>query len=181
MAVQIGAKLDSGFDDPLGMLKDCHRRIERFLGILCVVAARASDDALNQEERGAVQAALEYFRVGGERHTQDEEKSLFPRLQGVVCADDSGAIGDLEAEHREAEELHAAVDRLFFSWIGSGSLSRGDRQVLLGATERLKSLYAEHIQIEETIVFPHAAAVLDREAIAAMGSEFRARRAQASH
>jgi len=34
MAIQIGAKPDSGFDDPIGMLKDCHRRIERFLGIL---------------------------------------------------------------------------------------------------------------------------------------------------
>jgi hypothetical protein len=37
MAIQIGAKPDSGFDDPIGMLKDCHRRIESFLGILCVV------------------------------------------------------------------------------------------------------------------------------------------------
>ena len=24
MAIQIGAKPDSGFDDPIGMLKDCH-------------------------------------------------------------------------------------------------------------------------------------------------------------
>ena len=41
MAIQIGAKPDSGFDDPIGMLKDCHRRIESFLGILCVVVDRA--------------------------------------------------------------------------------------------------------------------------------------------
>ena len=31
MGIQIGAKPDSGFDDPIGMLKDCHRRIEHFL------------------------------------------------------------------------------------------------------------------------------------------------------
>lgn len=30
MAFQIGAKPDSSFDDPIGMLKDCHRRIESF-------------------------------------------------------------------------------------------------------------------------------------------------------
>lgn len=38
MGIQIGAKPDSGFDDPPGMLKDGRRRIEHFLGILCVVA-----------------------------------------------------------------------------------------------------------------------------------------------
>ena len=41
MAIPIGAKPDSGFDDPIGMLKDCHRRIEHFLNILCLVADRA--------------------------------------------------------------------------------------------------------------------------------------------
>ena len=41
MAIQIGGKPDSGFDDPIGMLIDCHRRIERFLHVLCVVASRA--------------------------------------------------------------------------------------------------------------------------------------------
>jgi hypothetical protein len=36
MAIQIGAKPDNGFDDPIGMLKDCHRRIEHFPYMLCV-------------------------------------------------------------------------------------------------------------------------------------------------
>ena len=48
MAIQIGAKPDSGFDDPIGMLKDCHRRIESFLGILCVVVDRAQGRSLNR-------------------------------------------------------------------------------------------------------------------------------------
>ena len=58
MAIQIGAKPDSGFDDPIGMLKDCHRRIESFLGILCVVVDRAHGRSLTDEERDAVKAAL---------------------------------------------------------------------------------------------------------------------------
>jgi hypothetical protein len=76
--IQIGAKPDSGFDDPLGMLKDCHRRIEHFLGILCLVAERAQGRDLTEEEIAAVGAALNYFRLGGHRHTADEEESLFP-------------------------------------------------------------------------------------------------------
>ena len=84
MAIQIGAKPDSGFDDPIGMLKDCHRRIESFLGILCVVVERAQGRSLTGEERDAVQAALQYFRSGGQRHTADEEESLFPRLRAFA-------------------------------------------------------------------------------------------------
>ena len=61
MAIQIGAKPDSGFDDPIGMLKDCHRRIERFLGILCVVVDRARGRSLTGEERDAVNAALVFL------------------------------------------------------------------------------------------------------------------------
>ncbi len=76
MGIQIGAKPDSGFDDPLGMLKDCHCRIEHFLGILCVVVERALGRTLTEEEIAAVEAALNYFRVGGQRHTADEEESF---------------------------------------------------------------------------------------------------------
>lgn len=31
MGIQIGAKPDSGFEDLIGMLMDCHCRIEQFL------------------------------------------------------------------------------------------------------------------------------------------------------
>lgn len=85
MAIQIGAKPDSGFDDPIGMLKDCHRRIESFLGILGIVVGRAKRRSLTDEERSAVQAALQYFRTGGQRHTADEEQSLFPRLRKTAA------------------------------------------------------------------------------------------------
>ena len=178
MAVQIGARPDAGFDDPLGMLKDCHRRIENFLRVLCHVAEGGERGALSAEERNAVESALAYFRTGGQRHTRDEEDSLFPRLKQSLSASDLDAVAALEHEHDEADELHAAVDRLFSGWIAAGSLSEDERRRLLSATERLKALYAAHIQVEEGVVFPRAAAALDAQAIAAMGSEFRARRSQ---
>lgn len=176
MAVQIGAKLDAGFDDPLGMLKDCHRRIENFLRVLCQVAEGRQKGTLSTEERTAVESALAYFRTGGRRHTQDEEESLFPRLQKSVSAADLEAIGALENEHGEADGLHATVDRLFCGWIAAGSLNQEDRQALRSATDRLKNLYAGHIRVEEEVVFPRAAAALDAKALAEIGSEFRTRR-----
>ena len=176
MAIQIGAKLDSGFDDPVGMLIDCHRRIERFLHILWMVAERANDRALTDEEAEAVQSALHYFRVGGQRHTADEEESLFPMLRAESNAGNFEEIGRLENDHRHANDLHATVDALYTAWIAAGHLSPEDEQRLRSGTEQLKHLYQEHIQIEEKIVFPRAIEKLDSRTIAAIGQEFRERR-----
>ncbi|MGH9342447.1 MAG: hemerythrin domain-containing protein, partial [Terriglobia bacterium] len=177
VGIQIGAKPDSGFDDPIGMLKDCHRRIERFLHVLEVVVGRAPGRALTDEETNAVQAALQYFRVGGQRHTADEEESLFPRMRAGLTAGRTGELGDLESDHRHANDLHESVDALYSDWIANGKLSPEDEQRLLSATEQLGHLYKDHIQVEEKIVFPHALETLDKQTIATMGQEFRARRA----
>lgn len=176
MGIQIGAKPDSGFDDPIGMLVDCHRRIERFLSILCVVVERARGRSLTEEERQAVEAALLYFRVGGQRHNADEEESLFPRLRAVSTGEGFHELGGLENEHRQANKWHEEADGLYRSWMDAGRLSTEDEERIVNATRQLQRLYDGHIQLEERVVFPRAAEVLDRPSIAAMGEEFRARR-----
>jgi hemerythrin-like domain-containing protein len=176
MGTQIGAKPDSGFDDPIGMLKDCHRRIEHFLHILCVVAEGAAGRATTDEEKAAVQAALNYFRVGGQRHNADEEESLFPRLRAESTSETLQELSGLENDHREAHNLHAAADTLYTTWIAFGLLSPNDEQRLLLITSHLKHLYEGHIKVEEKIIFPRAAEILDAGTIAAIGQEFRERR-----
>lgn len=177
MGIQIGAKPDAGFDDPLGMLKDCHRRIERFLGVLCVVVERAQGRAMTEEERAAVQASLSYFRAGGQRHTRDEEDSLFPRMRAAgVDPAEIERVGGLEHDHRIADALHSEADRLYTAWFDTGRLDAADANALREATEQLKALYARHIDVEEKQVFPCAAQHLDKAALAEMGQEFRDRR-----
>lgn len=192
MAVQIGAKPDSGFDDPIGMLKDCHRRIERFLNVLCRVAERAQGRSLTEEERAAIEAALFYFQHAGRRHTADEEESLFPRLHAALSTEsaagadirsnvDTGAGMDmdlerLQSDHSRANQLHASIDGLYMAWISTGPLPMDQEQLLLSSTRALQQLYAEHLIVEEQFVFPRAAASLDQKTLAAIGLEFKARR-----
>jgi len=177
MAIQIGAKPDAGFDDPIGMLTDCHRRIEQFLGILCMVAERAAGRGLTGEETAAVRAALQYFRTGGVRHTADEEESLFPRLRAEVSDESMAKLDALETDHETANDLHEAADGIYSEWMANGALSDERGRQLRAATDRLKALYHAHIAIEESVVFPEAAKVLDHATVASMGQEFRARRA----
>jgi hemerythrin-like domain-containing protein len=177
VAVQIGAKRDSGFDDPIGMLTDCHRRIENFLRVLDIVSHRAKGRTLTEEESSAVQASLDYFRRGGRRHTADEEESLFPRLRAQLAAEDFKELDGLEHEHQFADTRHAEVDELYTRWISAGTLSEAESARLAAAVEELVRMYAGHIRIEEDIVFPRAAKVLDAGTVQAIGNEFRQRRA----
>jgi hemerythrin-like domain-containing protein len=177
MAVQIGAKHDSGFDDPIGMLTDCHRRIERFNYILCRVAEHAGERALTAEESEAVDAALRYFHESGPRHNSDEEDSLFPRLRGTPAAKVLSEVDRLESEHHQTEALHKEAAELFTRWQTEETLHADDRARLRAVTSKLEEIYREHIRLEEEVVFPCAARVLDPGAIAAIGGEFKARRA----
>lgn len=187
MAVQIGARPDAGFEDPIGMMTDCHRRIERFLDILGRVARYARGRALTTEEAAAIDSALIYFRTAGPRHTEDEEQSLFPRLlataapgtttpEGGRVAQLADSLASLESDHHRATELHQEVDALYQRWQSSGTLATREATALEFATGELGRIYSTHIAIEEGLIFPRAADLLSRRDLTAMASEFRSRR-----
>lgn len=176
MAVQIGAKPDSGFDNPLGMLQDCHRRIEHFLNILYQIGKSAGERALTHDEAQAVEAALGYFRTSGPRHNADEEDSVFSRLRAFGISEELEHVDRLEKEHEIAGHLHDSIDLLFTSWISNHEIRPKDQQLLQENLEQLQSIYTEHIKLEETVVFPLAARHLSAEAIKTIGQEFQQRR-----
>jgi hemerythrin-like domain-containing protein len=179
MPIVIGAKQESSFNDPIGLLGDCHRRVERFLAVLVHVAAQAHGEPFTGEQRAAWDAALRYFRDAAPKHTADEEESLFPRLRNMDRADVNALLArvdGLEQDHVRAGAGHAEVDRLGLAWLANGRLSQEEAARLTAVLAELSELYRAHIAIEDTEVFPVAAEALsasDREAI---GSEMAARR-----
>jgi hemerythrin-like domain-containing protein len=177
LGVQIGASREAGWEDPIGLLADCHRRIERFLGVLARIVALDASAPLGEEARSALKAALHYFRTSGSLHTADEEESLFPRLRAqkagaMMLAHQTDA---LESDHRHAERLHVEIEELTLTWTRM-ALSEEQIAALRKGVNRLASLYAAHIRIEETEVFAAARTLLTAEQIASMGAELRARR-----
>jgi hemerythrin-like domain-containing protein len=181
MPVQIGTKPQHGFDQPLGLLSDCHRRIENFLGAMIRVLERSREgrNPLAPDEREALEAALRYFDVAAPRHTQDEEESLFPRMRASDDPDACSAIARvqvLEADHRRADAQHAAVKDLCRRWLDVGPLPEPDRQRLASLLGDLRQMYAGHIALEDTELFPLAARVLDRRQLDEIGREMARRR-----
>jgi hemerythrin-like domain-containing protein len=179
MPVSIGGKRESGFGDPLGLLWDCHRRIERFLGVLIGISEQARGGPLTGEQRSALDAALRYFREAAPNHTADEEETLFPRLRQrdepevkavLACVD------ALQKDHEQSERRHREVERLGQSWLARGSLALADAKRLSETLHELAILYRDHIAVEERELFPVAAKVLAEEDRRAIGGEMAARR-----
>ena len=81
MPIQIGRPPDHNFSEPLGLLSDCHRRIEYFLGVLIAATGRTPGGLLTPAQCAELEAALAYFATASPKHTADEEDSLFPRLR----------------------------------------------------------------------------------------------------
>jgi|GraSoiStandDraft_45_1057281.scaffolds.fasta_scaffold108806_2 iron-sulfur cluster repair protein YtfE (RIC family) len=177
MPVQIGAKTHS-FNDPTGLLSDCHRRIEMFLGTLAAVA-EVIDRAPSEETVQALQAALRYFSQAAPKHTADEEESLFPRLREVhdpQVTSAFSALDRLEKDHEAVSHLHAEVERLAAQYLADGSLSVTEREAFRAAVKNLQEMYKEHISVEDSIVFPLAAQMLSESDKAAIAHEMAQRR-----
>jgi hemerythrin-like domain-containing protein len=179
MAVNIGQTPDSGFDDPIGLLGDCHRRIERFMGVLETLAQRTSTRALTRDERDAVDVILRYFREAAPKHTQDEEDSLFPRLRSHGS---NGAklvlskIKSLEREHADANVWHHEVDNLGRRWASLGVLEPQEFERLRDLLFQLHRLYREHIALEDKEIFPAARTILTQQELTEIGQEMARRR-----
>ncbi|MBP1684549.1 MAG: Hemerythrin cation binding domain protein [Deltaproteobacteria bacterium] len=177
--VNIGERPASGFDDPMGLLGDCHRRLERFLNLLMTVTEQAHGGAMTAEQRDALEVSLRYFREAAPKHTSDEEESLFPRLRSVGDPRVKAVLDrvhTLEADHRAAVVDHAEVERLARRWLRDGRLAAGETRELAARLHELHALYRHHIAIEDDEIFPLARELLRPGDLAQIGEEMARRR-----
>ena len=178
MPVQIGQTAHR-FSEPIGLLTDCHRRIERFLETLRAVAEAAQGSRLSEEQTLALRGALHYFRDSAPKHTADEEESLFPRMREIGGDEVSAILTELErleADHFRADRLHREVNDLGEAWLRNRTLPRQSADRFLSLVETLIRIYAAHIALEDSQVFPLANRVLNEAAQQAIGREMAARR-----
>jgi hemerythrin-like domain-containing protein len=174
----LNTKPDHDFDEPLGLMGDCHRRVEKFLDQLLAVAEACGGEELSPREREALATGLRYFQQAAPLHTADEEASLFPRLraQGALSDEVRDAMARLESDHDKADTGHAEVEELGQRWLNDGTLSPDDAERLTQRLRELRAFYTEHIALEDNYLFPLAAQVLGEAEIENVGREMAARR-----
>jgi len=168
------------FDDPLGMLRACHRRIERALGVVDRVAALEQEGSLEPDAREALRQTLRYFARTIPRHAADEEQSLFPRLRDALGKNASVMLAVLEGlarEHAAADAAHRELEILGDELLRAGGFGSPERRERFSElVQTLRRLYREHIRLEDDEVLPLAACVVDPGQLERVGADMAARR-----
>ncbi len=170
-----------GPDDPLGMLRACHRRLEARLDTLGHVAdllAGAPGTRL-EAAAGAIARAISHLDGAARLHVEDEEVSLFPRLQAA----DPGAtavIAGLATDHAEIEAGWRALRAVLEAIFAALEVGRAPEPVLVDRLRALLPPFAAahqgHHAREERELLPRAEALLDARALAELADEMQARR-----
>jgi hemerythrin-like domain-containing protein len=169
-----GAKLAAGFEQPFEMLRACHERVERMLGLLRRlrdhVRAHGGDDQAQQAARDV----MRYFDSAAPKHHEDEELHVFPVLLALNDEAVSQVVAQLQQDHLQMEKRwHAARGLLLDLAEGRRTaFSEADDAVL----DAFAGIYGEHIEAEESIAYPRAAALIEGERLQAMSREMMARR-----
>lgn len=177
--IQLNVRPQAGFDDPLALLQDCHRRIERFLDLLIKVNQQSAGAPLQAEQQRALRTALDYFAHAAPNHTRDEEESLFPRLRAIEDPEVERMlqkVAELEQDHDIADEAHEQIDQIGRRWLEKGSIDSDTSAQLERLLHDLRAVYQRHIAVEDNDLFPLAGRLLKPDAIEQIGREMAHRR-----
>jgi len=159
-----------GFDDPMGMLHACHRRVVRHCELLERVASHLSEGDAGEQVQQAAAQVVRYFSKAGPNHHADEDEDLFPRLQGRDPILDS-VLEMLEAEHRTMAERWAAIEAAL-----ADVAAIEDPQRFAADVAAFNELYRNHVDWEERDVYPRAPELLEADELEAIGRSMAARR-----
>src|SRR5512133_3919118 len=136
----LGGHTAPSFDDPLGMLRACHRRIEKQLATLDRLQRHLPEHGHDDDARNAARAILRYFDTAAVNHHADEEHSIFPRLALAAAAEAKALTADLERQHRDLAEQWAHLRPLLVGIAAGQRANLAPRDVTA-----LREAYAQHI------------------------------------
>ena len=159
-----------GFDDPIGVLRACHRRMERQLATLGRLCRHVPANHADADARTAAAAIMRYFDTAAANHHADEERTLLPRLR-AARPDLAALCAEIERDHAQlGDGWRRLRPRLAAIAVGrSGYLP-------LREVDAFRAGYERHIGKEEADLFDAAQVALDAEILAEIGEEMAARR-----
>ena len=169
MTVILGHRRRSG--DVVDALLECHDRIRTFTALALAAGER---DAPAAEIIDACARVERYFTEALPLHVADEESSLAPRLRG--CSPDiDGALATMHAQHGEHDRaVRELLEAAAGVRVAPADVSRRAR--LAAAARELEQAFAEHLRLEEEVIFPALRRLLSPADLDAIAGEQRARR-----
>ena len=164
-----------GFEQPFEMLEACHERVQRSLGLLERLLAHIDANGHDASSRSAVADVLRYFDIAAPHHHEDEERHVFPALAESGDGRVREAVARLKADHVRMTALWGRLRLVLLAWRDADPppLPTDAERVLV---RDFALSYADHIPLEETLVYPAARMLFDTGRMADIGAEMASRR-----
>lgn len=165
-----------GFDQPFEMLRACHERVRRSLGLLMRLHDHLRARGADEPARDAARDVLRYFDIAGPAHHEDEERHVLPRLR--AAGGEAAVLAErLHADHRRMADAWAEVRADLLAVAGGDAGASADAVAARGARwQAFAELYDAHIVAEDGTAYPLVEAGVAETERAAMGDEMAGRR-----
>ena len=166
-----------GLEAPFEMLVACHERVQRSLALMWRLQQHLIDKGLDNDARQAARDVMRYFDLAAPLHHQDEELHVFPPVLAGPDVALHAVVRQLQQDHRQMEQAWTqARDVLHTIADGTASTWQALTPAQTAALDHFTSLYGQHIQNEESIVYPAAQAVVQADHLQAMSQDMMLRR-----
>jgi len=169
LATHAGAAAADGFT----VLDACHRQTLAMLDELSSLVARLDRGGADPHSRAQASRIADYFATTARQHHEDEERHVFPPLVEGGDPDIVQAVLRLQQDHGWLEEdwfelaPHVQAIAAGFDWY--------DIDVLREGVAVFAALSRDHIELEESLIYPAARERLRDEGRREMGREMAAR------
>ena len=165
----------AGFEAPFELLEACHERVQRSLSLLARLVDHVAVSGHDAASRSAAADVLRYFDIAAPLHHEDEERHVFPPLDGHPDAAVREAVQRLRADHRAMTAAWQRLRPVLVAWRDAPDPPAVDGPAR-DAAQAFAGLYDAHIETEERLVYPAARVAIDPKTLRAMGEEMQARR-----
>lgn len=175
LSIALPGAATAGFDTPLAMLGECHRRVERQCATLQRLVPHLAAHGSDSAAREAAEAVMRYFDLAAPNHHADEEQDLFPALLESMAGSDAVCLREiiesLLADHRELDRRWAALRRTL-----QAVAERQPARLEAADVQAFAALYTRHIAREEGELLPMAEGLLGQDELDRIGAAMKHRR-----
>lgn len=134
--------------DAVDLLLGCHQRIRHFTAMARRLAAPGAPP---DQIPAAAAAVYRYYSEALPLHEADENESVYPRLR------DSDPSATLAQANQAMVEQHRVIDQIIATLLPQwGQLVQRPARApeTASAAEQLEHAWAEHLELEERLIFP---------------------------